>query len=221
MEFSSRGPRPNERATASAAPAVGSVADAKGAKTPLSKKFRTMGASKGSRILFLSLLIAATVLSVAAILLISLKDGESGYVNKDGYQVVALADKQVYFGKVTAVNDSYISITDVYYLNQSDSANASNDVRLIKRGGEVHCPTDRMTISRAQVNFWENIQPSGQIAKLIEEWKEKNPNGQACGTGSTQQNTETTTDEADTKTTPQSDATGTDTPTDGTETQLP
>lgn len=192
MEFSSRGIRPNERA---AAPAAGNVADTKGAKTPLSTKFKTMGNSKGSRILFLSLLITATVLSIAAILLISLRDGETGYVNKDGYQVVALADKQVYFGKVTSVNDTYISITDVYYLNQSDSSNASNDVRLIKRGGEVHCPADRMTISRAQVNFWENIQPTGQIAKLIEEWKQKNPNGQACGTGATQQNTDTSADE--------------------------
>lgn len=221
MEFSSRGLRPNERATTSAAPAAGSVADAKGAKTPLSTKFKTMGTSKGSRVLFLSLLIAATVLSIAAILLISLRDGETGYVNKDGYQVVALADKQVYFGKVTSVNDTYISITDVYYLNQGDSSNASNDVRLIKRGGEVHCPADRMTISRAQVNFWENIQPSGQIAKLIEEWKQKNPDGQACGTGATQQNTESTADETETDTS--AETTGTETPAGNTETetQLP
>jgi hypothetical protein len=219
MEFSSRGLRPNERSTTSAAPAAGGVADVKGAKTPLSKKFK-LGGSKGSRVLFFSLLIAATVLSVAAILLISMKDGESGYVNKDGYQVVALADKQVYFGKVTAVNDSYISITDVYYLNQSDSSDASNDVRLIKRGGEVHCPADRMTISRDQVNFWENIQPSGQIAKLIEEWKQKNPDGQACGTGATQQDTEATADDTD-ATTQESDTTG-DTPATSTDdTPLP
>lgn len=219
MEFSSRGLRPNERSTTSAVPAAGSVADVKGAKSPFSKKFK-LGGSKGFRVLFFSLLIAATVLAVAAILLISLRGGESSYVNEDGYQVVALADKQVYFGKVTSVNDSYISITDVYYLNQSDSSNASNDVRLIKRGGEVHCPADRMTISRSQVNFWENIQPSGQIAKLIEEWKEKNPSGQSCGTGSTQQDTESTTGDTDT-TTQQSDATGDDTPTSDTGTQLP
>lgn len=192
MEFSSRGLRPSERPTAPATNAqTSATAGNKGPKKPLSQKFKTLGTSKGMRILFFALLVSATILAVAAIFLITTKSGEARYVNKDGYQVVALADKQVYFGKITSINDTFISITDVYYLNQSDSANAANDVRLIKRGGEVHCPIDRMTISRAQVNFWENIQPAGQIAKLIGEWKEKNPNGQTCASngGGAQQET--------------------------------
>ena len=137
MEFSSRGLRPNERP---AAPVAGAQTTAtgggKGPKKQLSQKFKGLGSSKGTRILFFALLISATILALAAIFMLSIRTDESKYVNKDGYQVVALADKQVYFGKITALNGDYISITDVYYLNQSDSANAANDVRLIKRGGK-------------------------------------------------------------------------------------
>lgn len=195
MEFSSRGMRPSERTSSGAAPAAaGASAAAKSPKAPLSGKFKNLSTNKSARILGYIFLILLTILAASAIVLLAVRSDEGRYVNKDGYQVVALADKQVYFGKVTSINDDYISITDVYYLNQSDSTDASNDVRLIKRGGEVHCPLDRMTISRAQVNFWENISGEGQIAKLIQEWKDKNPSGQVCGTGgSAQQNTETNT----------------------------
>jgi len=209
MEFSSRGLRPNERGAAPSSSTAVAV-DAKGPKKPLSQKFKTLSTSKSMRVLLFALLISATILAVSAVALIGLKQGEAGYVNKDGYQVVALADKQVYFGKVTSINDTYISISDVYYLNQSDSSSESNDVRLIKRGGEVHCPMDRMTISRDQVNFWENIQSDGQIAKLIGEWKEKNPSGQTCGNASAQQENDA---DADTGTQP---PTGSDTPTSDT-----
>ena len=60
------------------------------------------------------------------------------------------------------------------------AANANTSVSLVKLGCELHSPFDQMVINRSQVTFWENLQDSGQVAKAVKSFQDKNPSGQKC-----------------------------------------
>jgi len=94
------------------------------------------------------------------------------------YQAVFLTNGQVYFGKVSHVDSSYVKLTDIYYLQvqqqvQPKDQNSSQQpqVSLAKLGGELHGPEDVMYISRQQVLFWENLKNDGKVVKAIADYK--------------------------------------------------
>jgi hypothetical protein len=94
------------------------------------------------------------------------------------YQAVFLTNGQVYFGKVTHTDSSYVKLTDIYYLQvqqqvqpKDQSQSQSPQVSLAKLGGELHGPEDIMYISRQQVLFWENLKNDGKVAKAIADYK--------------------------------------------------
>jgi len=96
------------------------------------------------------------------------------------YQAVFLTNGQVYFGKVSKVDSSYVKITDIYYLQvqqtvqpKDSTSNTANNqqVSLAKLGGELHGPEDVMYVSRQQVLFWENLKNDGKVAKAISDYK--------------------------------------------------
>lgn len=136
------------------------------------------------------LLFSLTLLTLAVIgmLMMFKQNDEKKYVANDKMQAVFLNGGQVYFGKVRALNDKYIGLTDIYYLrvNQQvqprEGEQAQQDISLVKLGCELHGPTDQMLINRDQVVFWENLKAEGQVAKAVEEYKKANPNGQNCET---------------------------------------
>lgn len=98
--------------------------------------------------------------------------GNIGGTIDSQYQAVFLSNGQVYFGKMAVVNDSYIKITNVYYIQNANgtaaqsSANANN-IELVQLTKAVHGPKDEMVINRDQVLFFENLRDDGQAAKLI------------------------------------------------------
>lgn len=96
------------------------------------------------------------------------------------YQAVFLTNGQVYFGKVSKVDNSYVKLTDIYYLqvqqqvqpeDKSKQADQQPQVSLAKLGGELHGPEDTMFISRQQVLFWENLKEDGKVTKAIKDYK--------------------------------------------------
>jgi len=98
------------------------------------------------------------------------------------YQAVFFTNGQVYFGKLKSVDDEYLKLTDIYYLQtksgeKSDSENPQQtssdqgDVQLIKLGDEIHGPEDEMTIVKDQVLFYENLKADGKVAQSIEKHK--------------------------------------------------
>ena len=62
------------------------------------------------------------------------------------YQALFLTNGQVYFGKISQVDKSYVKVTDIYYLQvqqtvqPKDATAAANNqqVSLAKLGGELH-----------------------------------------------------------------------------------
>jgi hypothetical protein len=142
------------------------------------------------RIVWIVLLFSATVLIVAlACLMYFGGPDESKLIDKDKNQAVFLTNGQVYFGKVSSVNQQYLDLKDIYYLNvnqqvqpnqQGSEQQAQSSISLVKLGCELHGPADRMVINRDQVTFWENLKDDGQVSKAITEWVKQNPNGQKC-----------------------------------------
>ena len=104
----------------------------------------------------------------------------SAAVKSKQYQAVFLTNGQVYFGKLSKVDSSYVVLKDIYYLqvqqtvqpkDSSTTANNNSQVSLAKLGGELHGPEDVMYISRQQVLFWENLKTDGKVAKAIADYK--------------------------------------------------
>jgi hypothetical protein len=64
-------------------------------------------------------------LIIAAILIVGIGGAVYHYkfsdpgVKNDKYQAIFLADGQIYFGKLSGINDKYLKMTDVYYLQSN------------------------------------------------------------------------------------------------------
>lgn len=104
--------------------------------------------------------------------------GSNSGVKSGQYQALFLTNGQVYFGKLSNVDDRYVKLTDIYYLQVQQAvqpAEGSTDqqpkVSLAKLGSELHGPEDEMQVNRDQVLFWENLKGDGKVAKAIEENK--------------------------------------------------
>lgn len=105
-------------------------------------------------------------------------------VNKDGFQAVFLESGQVYFGRITKISDTQITLENIYYLrtnqnvtpqNVNNLSSAGTDIALVKLGEELHGPEDVMYIERKETVFWENLKDDGQVVKAITEYEKANP----------------------------------------------
>ena len=116
-------------------------------------------------------------------------------VNSNQYQAVFLTNGQVYFGKIQSVNQFYITLSNIYYLqvqqsvqpatsnatpstlNGSASTSSGNNnnsaVQLVKLGNELHGPEDTMTIMRPQILFWENMKYNSKVTQAINSYQIK------------------------------------------------
>jgi hypothetical protein len=174
MDFS------NRNAQAQPAPA--------GHAAPVSTKRAKSDTDKVTRIVFsaVSLLVAILLVFVAVTVYSSNKNTQSGFVDKSKLQAVFLNTGQVYFGKISTLNNKYFVVKDIYYLQTSSgaasttAAAANTSVSLVKLGCELHEPYDQMVINADQVTFWENLQDNGQVAKAVTTFTKQNPSGQKC-----------------------------------------
>lgn len=106
-------------------------------------------------------------------------------VMDDRYQAVFLDNGQVYFGRLSGVNNEYLKLTDIFYLqveqqiqpdqekasgNTGDSADQTQ-IRLAKLGNELHGPEDTMYVLRSKVVFWENLKNDGDVVEAITTFK--------------------------------------------------
>lgn len=178
MDFSNRGTQPQAAAPAShVAPAAG------GKKSKTDKGLLGRIGAVVTVVLFAVLLIALIFVVAGG----NPPKSESSYVDSSKLQAVFLSTGQVYFGNVKTLNNSYLVLTNIYYLQTSSTgtSNSSTNVSLVKLGCELHEPYDQMIINRAQVTFWENLQDNGQVAKAVASFEKSNPNGQKCADQST------------------------------------
>lgn len=129
-------------------------------------------------------IIAVVVLAVAAggwFAWQKLATADSG-IESSKYQAVFFTDGQIYYGKLTVLNDRQYKLTNVFYIlsqNENKTANADaettesqNNAQLIKMGNELHGPEDAMMINRDHVLFYENLKPDGKVTQTINQYKD-------------------------------------------------
>jgi hypothetical protein len=183
MDFSNRNPQPqNVVNTHTAAQTSQNTNSSKGKKSGRRFVSLTVGALLGYLI--------AVVILVAAVLIVLGLSGpkpQNSYVDSNRLQAVFLNSGQVYFGNIKVINDKYFILENIFYLQTSSSSTSSTSssttptsVSLVKLGCELHAPYDQMIINASQVTFWENLQPTGQVAKAVATFEQENPNGQKC-----------------------------------------
>ena len=127
----------------------------------------------------------AVLIVVATITLIGLffyRSTTGAAIDSSRYQAVFFTNGQVYFGKLQPLNDSYMRLTGVFYLQSTDAtADALNNpqattaqdapgVQLIKLGDEIHGPEDEMIISKDQLLFFENLKTDGKVSSSITQY---------------------------------------------------
>ena len=156
-------------------PAIGSSA---GGKRPT---------SDGSWLKGLVTLIVVLVIIGGGIYLIASYTGiSSGLLAKDvvfesDWQAVFLTNGQVYFGKVTKMDEDFVTLTDIYYLQVVTLQNTIGqppDVQtqpeqrltLIKLGNEIHGPRDKMKINREHVIIIEDLKDDSRVVQAINDY---------------------------------------------------
>jgi hypothetical protein len=110
--------------------------------------------------------------------------------SSDRYQAVFLSNDQVYFGKLAQQNSQYPVLTDVFYLQvtqtlqpieEGTQQTPRQNINLVKLGGELHGPEDEMHINRSQIIFFEDLKEDSQVVQAIKQFKENQVN-QETGT---------------------------------------
>lgn len=86
------------------------------------------------------------------------------------YQVVYLLSGQVYFGKLQNVSGEYLTLKNVYTLenNASDEPTAENTSNILQVSRQVYGPEDSMAIRADQVQFWQNLRSDSKVAQAID-----------------------------------------------------
>lgn len=147
--------------------------------------------------------IAILIVSVAGLVALGSPKSQAKYVDSTKYQAVFLNGGQVYFGKISTINDEFMQVKDIYYLRVNQTVQpdqqsageqqaANNDISLVKLGCELHGPQDSMIINQDQIIFWENLKEDGQVAKAVKTYRDQNPNGQNCDAPATNSGTNAT-----------------------------
>lgn len=118
-----------------------------------------------------------TMAIVVSLLILGLALGSYWYrhrndqaVLSDRYQIVYLLTGQVYFGKLQNTSGEYLTLANVYMLqNQQDAAEGTdNTSNILQVSRQVYGPDDSMAIRADQVQFWQNLRPDSKVAQAID-----------------------------------------------------
>lgn len=106
------------------------------------------------------------------------------------WQAVFLTNNQVYFGKLSNIDDNYPVLEDIYYLQVQEvpiqpapPAGGEEGVQpaqqteqrtiLVKFGTELHRPMDRMYINKEHILMFEDLASDSNVVIAIENYKKQ------------------------------------------------
>lgn len=128
------------------------------------------------KVVFISIgVIVVVAIAVTAVLTVY-RSSVGSLIDSSKYQAVFFTNGQVYFGKLESVNNNYMRLTDIFYLQttstdstntQLPSSSSTPNVNLIKLGSEIHGPSDEMVINDSQILFFENLKSDGKVSQSI------------------------------------------------------
>lgn len=128
------------------------------------------------RLMIVAAIIILAAGTAAAWYFVSSRQGD--VIDQSKYQAVFFTNGQVYFGKLEKLDENYMRLTHVFYLQTPNSsstpssqnpqdANKSSQLQLTKLGTEIHSPEDTMVISKSQMLFFENLKDDGKVVQGI------------------------------------------------------
>ncbi|MGB3945268.1 MAG: hypothetical protein WBK76_00305 [Candidatus Saccharimonadales bacterium] len=128
--------------------------------------------------LIIAAVVVAAVLVLAGLWFVQSRTSVASTIDGAKYQAVFFTNGQVYFGKLKALNDDYMRMTDIYYLQaksseenksnpQEASAQDASNVQLVKLGSEIHGPDDEMVVNKDQILFFENLKKDSNVSTTI------------------------------------------------------
>ena len=97
------------------------------------------------------------------------------------YQAVFLSNNQVYFGKLSNLNSNFPTLSDIYYLQVTQTLQprpntaTQPQINLVKLGGELHGPEDLMKINKDHILFVEDLKADSQVTNAIKDYKKNQP----------------------------------------------
>lgn len=152
---------------------------------PVARSKRSSEAPKSNRRFIMIVVLVAVLIAAAAAWFLLGRSGTATAIDSSKYQAVFFTNGQVYFGKLSQLNDDYMRLKSVYYLQnkeqaeneatpQSASKQDASDVELIKLGNEIHGPEDEMLVSKDQILFFENLKPAGTVSQTISNFQKSN-----------------------------------------------
>lgn len=128
--------------------------------------------------------VGVVLIALLATLLFPRGDSDTlATIDSGKYQAVTLTNGDIYFGKLHVVDEHYMKMSDIYYLkpqvdtsaDDKDTQSAvSQNFNLTKFTDVPFSPEDEMTIPKAQILHFENMQPDGKVAQLISQYKKSN-----------------------------------------------
>lgn len=113
------------------------------------------------------LVLLGTLFSALNVLWISDLDG-SYDLSSESYRAVFLDNGQVYFGQITFSDSEHLLLENVFYLQETTGSDQA-DFSLIKLGGELHGPKDRLHIFLSQVLYLQELRSDSQVVERIQE----------------------------------------------------
>ena len=134
--------------------------------------------SKRNLIIIAIIVVALVLLALGGMFAKNNLFGAEREIKGDKYQAVFLTNGQVYFCKLSQVDQDYAKCRDIYYLQVQQSVQPADkkdqpQVSLSKLGAELHGPEDAMYIAGDQILFWENLKDDGKVAQAIKEHQKK------------------------------------------------
>ena len=112
---------------------------------------------------FLSVLVVLVILGAIVCGIVRYSGGPD--IDKSSYQAVMMTNGIAYYGKIDSTYGKYITLSDVFYLQQS----AGNPLALIRFANETQGPQNMIYINKSQVSFLYNLDTTKELYKKIQE----------------------------------------------------
>jgi hypothetical protein len=86
------------------------------------------------------------------------------------YQAVFLTNGQTYFGRYLDRLGPYIKLDNAFYIQQqaAQQEGQQGDLKLVRRGSELHEPDPEMLIPKDAILFIEDLRPDSQVSLFMD-----------------------------------------------------
>ena len=86
------------------------------------------------------------------------------------YQAVFLTNGQTYFGQYLDRLGPYVKLDNAFYIQQQAAQQEGQqaDLKLVRRGSELHEPDAEMLIPKDAILFVEDLRPDSQVSLFME-----------------------------------------------------